>query len=106
MEEVNRMIKNTIVAMLIDPRNEGHGLVLDAEANFGSHAFDTYFTHIPLSNLTGLLCNYAADHEEGWGGIKDFLGTVDEYVSMPCSSLNQRMVQAARRALNDYNDAK
>lgn len=103
--EVDRHISNVVAAMLLDPRNEGHGMVSEAEANFGSHAFDTHFRHIPLENLLGVLRNYANDYEKGHGGIKDFLGCVDEYVAMPCSSLHQRMIQAARRALNEYNDA-
>lgn len=99
-------VKSTIVAMLLDPRNEKHAAVLQAEIDFGSTAFDNYFSHVPVENLLGFLRNYAADHEKGHGGIKDFLGTVMEYKRMPCDSLAQRMTQAARRALNEYNDDK
>lgn len=103
---VGRTIKDAVVAMLMDPRNEGHAAVLQAEIEFGSISFDTHFTHVPASNLLGFLRNYAADHEEGHGGIKDFLGCVDEYKVMPCESLARRMIEAAKRALNDYNDDK
>lgn len=101
--EIDLHVHGVIVAMLMDPRNEGHGLVLDAESNFGSMAFDNYFSRIPLDYLLGFLRNYAVDNEEGNGGIKDFLGTVAEYRAMPVSSLRERMQQAAKRALNAYN---
>lgn len=89
-------LRGVVVAMLMDPRNEGHGVVSQAEIEFGSHAFDTHFSHIPLDNLLGVISNYAND--EGDFGLKDFLGTVAEYQAMPCSSLSTRMKQAAMRA--------
>lgn len=97
--EPEQVVHAAIANMLMDPRNEEHGLVLMAEANFGSSAFDNHFRHIPLDNLMGFLRNYASDFEEESFGIKDFLGTVIEYSGMPCSSLAQRMRQAAIRAL-------
>lgn len=104
--EPDQIIHAAIADMLMDPHNEGHGLVFDAESRYGSTAFDNGFSHATLNDLLTMLREYASDHEEGWGSIKDFMGTIAEYRAMPVSSLAARMRQAARRALNEYNDTK
>lgn len=95
--EEEQHVKNAVVAMLLDPRNDGKDAVLLIEAKFGSAAFDAHFDKQTAHELLTELRSYAYD--ENQYGLLDFIGCVHEYDMMPCSSLRVRMEQAARRAL-------
>lgn len=94
--DCEQRVRNVVCEMLLDPRNDQHGVALRAEGRYGSSSFDTYFAHVSVDDLLDMVKEYADD--EGDFGLKDFLGTIAEYQMMPCSSLAVRMTQAAQRA--------
>lgn len=96
--DVHNHVRLCVISVLLDS-DDGSFLSIDAETNFGSHGFDNHFSHIGTQHLLNFILDHAADNEEGHGPLKDFIGTIDEYVSMPCASLLQRMIQASRRAV-------
>lgn len=96
-ERVDRHVRVVVINALLDPRNGEQGFVTQAEALFGSQAFDNCFSRVDGEELERMLKEYANDEEEGHGPIKDFLGTVEEYRAMPCDSLNRRMIDSAKR---------
>lgn len=97
-KDVVNHVRLLLIQVTLDS-DDGSFLSIEAEALFGSHAFDVHFSHIGTQHLLNFILDYAEDNEEGHGPIKDFIGTIEEYVSMPCSSLLQRMIQASRRAV-------
>lgn len=97
-KDVINHVRLCIISVLLDS-DDGSYLSIDAEAIFGSHGFDNHFSHIGTQHLLNFLLDHAADNEEGHGPLKDFIGTIEEYVTMPCASLLQRMIQGSRRAV-------
>lgn len=96
--DVHNHVRLCVISVLLDS-DDGSFLSIDAESQFGSHGFDNHFSHVSTMALMMFLVEHADDNEEGHGPLKDFIGTIDEYLSMPCVSLLHRMVQASRRAV-------